>query len=120
VQEDSSETPIKVFVGLAAQILILAGGLYLSTIFPSLKMDLLAMFLLFLMVMFVIMRSYPFKNRMQTFGIFGLLISTGLITFLLTMKYYLFELHVTALHIGIILLVPQLPSIYLQIKEKGM
>jgi peptidoglycan biosynthesis protein MviN/MurJ (putative lipid II flippase) len=104
-------------VQLSVMLFVMLGLFYLSN-FIDLPQGLLSAFLLFIFLVYFSLRYYNKLHRPKRVFIIGLTISAFILTILFAYKYYVSDIEINIIYIGILLVLPVLLMQHLEKREK--
>ena len=108
---------IALVVQIAVMLSVMLGLFYLSN-FIELSQGLLGAFLLFIFLFYFSLRYYNKLPRPKRVFIIGLTISAFILTILFAYKYYVSDIQISIIYIGVLLVLPVLLMQHLERKEK--
>ena len=104
-------------VQIAVMLSVMLGLFYISD-FIELPQGLLGAFLLFIFLVYFSLRYYNKLPRPKRIFIIGLTISAFILTILFAYKYYVSDIQISIIYIGVLLVLPVLLMQHLERKEK--
>ena len=104
-------------VQIAVMLSVMLGLFYISD-FIELPQGLLGAFLLFIFLVYFSLRYYNKLPRPKRVFIIGLTISAFILTILFAYKYYVSDIQISIIYIGILLVLPVLLMQHLEKREK--
>ena len=104
-------------VQIAVMLSVMLGLFYISD-FIELPQGLLGAFLLFIFLVYFSLRYYNKLPRPKRIFIIGLTISAFILTILFAYKYYVSDIQISIIYIGILLVLPVLLMQHFEKREK--
>jgi hypothetical protein len=112
------QRPMELFISLIVETCVVVALFYFYRTY-RLPVGLVGSLFGFLLFLFITIRKYSSMNKPTRIGSVGLTVSFLILSVLFGVKYYVTDITISQLYVGIILLVPVIIMQYLKKKEKG-